>query len=121
MGLKVTKSQLIKNLFNLTQRLSSVTAEHRHISTERRARTFRVHLFVLPLLLKASGETHPLHMQVLHGLGDGVENSAGFPLREKLLTEDFVQQLASLHQLRHQEHRPAVVIHLRHENKPTHT
>lgn len=55
-------------------------------------------------------------MQVLQRLGDGVENSARFSLREKLLSEDFVQQLAPFHQLRHQVHRAAVVVHLRHGN-----
>ena len=66
-------------------------------------------------------QTHPLYMQVLQSSGDGVENGARLSLREKLLSEDFVQQLASFHQLRHQEHRPTVVIHLRYKNKTTHT
>lgn len=51
-------------------------------------------------------------MQVLHSLRDGVEDGAGLPLGEKLLPQDFVQQLASFHQLRHQEHRAPVVVHL---------
>lgn len=45
--------------------------------------------------------TYPLHVQVLDGLGDGVEDGTGFSLWEKLLSEDFVQQLPSFHQLRH--------------------
>lgn len=65
--------------------------------------------------------TYPLHVQVLHSLGDGVEDSAGFSLREKLLSQDFVQQLASFHQLRHQVHRAPVVIHLTQENNANNT
>lgn len=64
---------------------------------------------------------YPVDMQILHSLGDGVEDGTGLPLREELLPEDLVQQLASLHQLRHQEHRAAVVVHLRHRNKPAPT
>lgn len=59
---------------------------------------------------------YPVDVQILHGLGDGVEHGAGFPLREELLPQDLIQQLSSLHQLRHQEHRAAVVIHLQQEN-----
>lgn len=61
----------------------------------------------------AGSLTYPLHVQVLHRLGDGVEDGAGLALREELLPQDLVQQLAALHQLRHQEHRAAVVVHLR--------
>lgn len=57
-------------------------------------------------------DKYPLCMEVLHGLGDGVEHGAGLPLREELLSEDFIQQLPSFKQLRHQENRAAVVIHL---------
>lgn len=52
-------------------------------------------------------------MEVVNSLGDGVEHSAGLSLREELLPEDPVQQLPALHQLRHQVHVPALVIHLR--------
>lgn len=58
-------------------------------------------------------DNYPLHMEVLHGLGDGVEHGAGLPLGEELLSEDLIQQLPSFKQLRHQENRAAVVIHLR--------
>lgn len=59
---------------------------------------------------------HPLAVEVVNSLGDGVEHSAGFPLGEELLPEDLVQQLPSLHQLRHQVHIPAFIIHLAHEH-----
>lgn len=60
------------------------------------------------------GETgsYPLDMQVLQGLSDGVEDSAGLALRKELLPQDLVQQLTAFHQLRHQEDRAAIVIHL---------
>lgn len=57
-------------------------------------------------------DKYPLCMEVLHGLGDGIEHSAGLPLREELLSEDFIQQLPSFKQLSHQENRAAIVIHL---------
>lgn len=56
-------------------------------------------------------------MQVLQGLGDGVEDGAGLALREKLLPQDLVQQLATFHQLRHQENRAAIVVHLTEEGE----
>lgn len=59
-----------------------------------------------------TGLTHPLAVQVVHGLGDGEEHSAGLPLREEFLPQDPVQQLPSLHQLRHQVDESAIVIHL---------
>ena len=40
---------------------------------------------------------HPLAVEVVNSLGDGVEHSAGLSLREKLLPEDLIQQLPSLH------------------------
>lgn len=57
-------------------------------------------------------DRYPLCVEVLHSLGDGVEHSAGLPLREELLSEDLIQQLPSLKQLGHQENRAAIVIHL---------
>lgn len=57
-------------------------------------------------------DDYPLRMKVLYGLGDGVEHGAGLPLREELLSEDLIQQLPSFKQLRHQENRAAVVVHL---------
>lgn len=56
-------------------------------------------------------------MQVLQGLGDGVEDGAGLALREKLLPKDLVQQLTAFHQLRHQENRAAIVVHLTEEGE----
>lgn len=56
-------------------------------------------------------------MEVVNSLGDGVEHSTGLSLREKLLPEDLVKQLPSLHQLRHQVHIPALIIHLTHEHR----
>lgn len=56
-------------------------------------------------------------MQVLQGLGDGVEDGTGLALREELLPQDLVQQLAAFHQLRHQEDRAAIVVHLTEEGK----
>lgn len=55
---------------------------------------------------------HPLAVEVVNSLGDGEEHSTGLSLREKLLPKDLVQQLPSLHQLRHQVHVPAFIIHL---------
>lgn len=40
---------------------------------------------------------HPLAVEVVNSLGDGVEHSTGLSLREELLPEDLVQQLPSLH------------------------
>lgn len=56
---------------------------------------------------------HPLRVQVLHCLGDGVQHGAGLSLGEEFLFEDAVQQLAPTHQLRHQVHLLVVVVHLR--------
>lgn len=61
--------------------------------------------------------SNPLAVEVVNSLGDGVEHSAGLSLREKLLPEDPVQQLTSLHQLRHQVHVPAFIIHLTYEHR----
>lgn len=55
---------------------------------------------------------HPLAVEVVNSLGDGVEHSTGLSLREKLLPEDLIQQLPSLHQLRHQVYVPTLIIHL---------
>lgn len=63
---------------------------------------------------------HPLAVEVVNSLGDGVEHSTGLSLREKLLPEDLVQQLPALHQLRHQVHVPALIIHLTHEHTRRH-
>lgn len=51
-------------------------------------------------------------MEVVNSLCNGVKNSTCFSLGEKLLPEDSIQQLPSLHQLRHQVYIPALVIHL---------
>lgn len=56
--------------------------------------------------------THPLGMQILHCFTDRVQDRASFPLREKFLSEDFIQQLPSPHQLSHQVHVLPVVVHL---------
>ncbi len=64
-----------------------------------------------------AGVSHPLAVQVVHSFGDGVKHSASLSLREELLPEDLIQQLAALHQLRHQIHEAALVVHLTH----THT
>lgn len=58
------------------------------------------------------GLTHPLAVQVVHGLGDGEEHSAGLPLREEFLPQDPVQQLPPLHQLCDQVDESAIIIHL---------
>lgn len=57
--------------------------------------------------------THPLAVEVVNSLGNGVEHSTGLSLREKLLPEDLIQQLPSLHQLCHQVYVPTLIIHLR--------
>ncbi len=57
---------------------------------------------------------HPLAVEVVNSLGDGVEHSTGLSLGEKLLPEDLVEQLSSLHQLCHQVYIPALIIHLTH-------
>lgn len=62
---------------------------------------------------------YPLRVQVLHGLGDCVEHSAGLSLGEELLLEDPIQQLSAAHQLGHQEHLLAAVVHLRQNNTRT--
>ena len=55
---------------------------------------------------------HPLDVEVLQGLGDGVQHGARLSLREELLPQDLVQQLAALHQLRDQVDGAPVVKHL---------
>ena len=55
---------------------------------------------------------HPLAVEVVNSLGDGVEHSTGLSLREELLSEDLVQQLTSFHQLHHQVDVPALIINL---------
>lgn len=45
--------------------------------------------------------SHPLAVQVVHSFGDGVQHSTGLSLREELLPKDFIQQLATFHELRH--------------------
>lgn len=55
---------------------------------------------------------HPLAVEVVNSLGDGVEHSTGLSLREELLSEDLVQQLTSFHQLHHQVYVPALIINL---------
>ncbi len=67
-----------------------------------------------------AGVSHPLAVQVVHGFGDGVKHSASLSLREELLPEDLIQQLAALHQLRHQIHEAALVVHLTHTHTHTH-
>lgn len=60
----------------------------------------------------ADVDKYPLRMEVLHGLGDGVEHGAGLPFGEELLSEDLIQQLPSFKQLSHQKNRATVIIHL---------
>ena len=60
---------------------------------------------------------HPLTVEVVNSLGDGVEHSTGLSLREKLLPEELIKQLSTLHQLRHQVNIPALVIHLTHSHQ----
>lgn len=70
--------------------------------------------YPVSLLVRVGGEAlpHPLAVEVVYSLCDGVEHSAGLSFREKLLPEDSIQQLPSLHQLRHQIHISALVVHL---------
>ena len=60
---------------------------------------------------------HPLDVQVLQGLGDRVQHGARLSLREELLPQDLVQQLAALQQLRDQVDGAAVVKHLAHNHR----
>ena len=71
----------------------------------------------LPSLSESS---YPVWVKVLHSFGDNLQDCAGFSLREKLLSQDLVQELSPFHQFSDHVHLAAIVIYLSHTKSPHH-
>lgn len=56
--------------------------------------------------------TDPLWVEILHSLGYGAEHSRGLSLREALVVQDTVEQLASTHQFHNQIHKLPIIVDL---------